>query len=171
MYHSLLLGALACLAACSDLLDDDEESSGGTEYYGYFLDSGVVGLSYTPNNDFEWTEGNGRFFYTPGSVTEGECKEVRFGNSGSSNQITFDTYDNASGQPYACDYPSNWDELTATKTETFNINSAYIESTSSNDDRRCYLLGIDDYELDNLYVACEVSGNHSKFEIELWRGL
>lgn len=113
----------------------------------------------------------GVFDITPGSATEGECKEVRFGNSTSTNQITFDTYANASSQPYACDYPSNWEELTATKIETFNINSAYIESTTNNDDRRCYLLGIDDYELDNLYVACEVSGNHSQFEIELWRGL
>ncbi|GAA6134033.1 hypothetical protein NBRC116188_08220 [Oceaniserpentilla sp. 4NH20-0058] len=119
----------------------------------------------------------GVFDLTPGSATEGECKEVRIGSTinNQNNQITFETYENASGNTYSCDYPTNWGDLEdgvePTNTETFTITNNYLEATTEGDDRRCYLLGIDDYELDNLYVACETSGNHGVFEIELWRGL
>lgn len=113
----------------------------------------------------------GVFDLTPGSATEGQCKEVRIANNTNTlndNQVAFDTYDNASGNTYSCDYPTNYEELTATS-ETFNISSGFLENSENS--RRCYLLGIDDYEVDNLYVACEKSSNQDVFEIELWRGL
>ena len=163
---------------------DFDDSTHQFNYLGHVKGSWLsnLGNSSTVSNILRNTENSsnasllkqsgffGVFDITPGSATEGQCKEVRFGDS-NANQITFSTYANASGQSYACDYPSNWDELTPSKIETFVVSSAHLESTASSDDRRCYLLGIDEYELSNLYVACEKSGNHSVFDIELWRGL
>lgn len=113
------------------------------------------------------------FDANPESPTEGQCKEVRIKNINisPSNQILH--YANASGVDYQCDYPRDWfdeDGTQATKTSTISSFTANAMTISgANQDLQCYLLGIDDYQLDTFYVACETSTG--SFDIEMWKPL
>lgn len=114
----------------------------------------------------------GRFDVTPTALESsgsGQCKGVaRFTDDGMST-TTFDRYDNASGNTYSCDYPRDWDEQTpVSDTVVFSTNAMTI--TGNSEDLDCYLLGMDEYELNSYYVACEKTGRGS-FDIEIWKPL
>lgn len=83
--------------------------------------------------------------------------------------IKINSYDNASGNTYSCDYPRDWDSQTpASSNVQFSSNAMTILGNS--EDLDCYLLGIDTSDLNSYYVVCEKPGAES-FDIEIWKPL
>lgn len=105
----------------------------------------------------------------------GQCEKVVIKDpnysTSNANEFQFIEFDNAAGVSYSCDYPSDWYEqsLETDRKYTVSFNSSYM-TIQGTPDRHCFLLGIDDYQIDTFYVACNNPGN-TALNVEIWRGL
>lgn len=160
-------------------------------FLGYLKGSWLIGLNTTNNiNSILRSTNNttnGNLLKLSGFVAvydanpsgDGTCKEVRYMLE-ENQQVKLYRYPNASGVDYQCDYPSNpsifdiGDGTPVTEPladpDTVSFNSTAMTINGQPSDRYCFLLGTDDYTLDNYYVACSNEAG-SGFDLEIWKGL
>ena len=104
----------------------------------------------------------------------GECKSVRIKdiNALQTNKPLLE-FESSANNNYQCDYPINWYESAEEAGDDYVERTTLDLDTSNNqfkiNDSVCHLLGIDDLELDALYVSCEASA--SRFNVEIWQPL
>lgn len=151
----------------------------------YIKGSWILATGSTPDVIFRSTDNitnanllnqNGQFYGIFDVDGDGTCQGVIRvdDNYSHATQERLLRYENGLSVDYACDYPENWFDISlesedvTTELVTFSASSITILGEST--DRHCYLLGLDDYNHDTFYVACE---NLSKtgFNVEIWREL
>ena len=160
-------------------------------FLGYLKGSWLIGLNTTNNiNSILRSTNNttnGNLLKLSGFVAvydanpsgDGSCKEVRYMLE-ENQQVKLYRYPNASGVDYQCDYPRNpsifdiGDGTPVTEPladpDTISFSSTAMTISGQLSDRYCFLLGTDDYTLDNYYVACS-NETGSGFDLEIWKGL
>lgn len=154
-------------------------------FKGYIKGNWILATGSTPDIIFRSTDNitnanllnqNGQFYGIFDADGNGTCQGVIRvdDNYSHATQERLLRYENGLSVDYACDYPENWfdipleSEEVTTELVTFSSSAVTIHGETS--DRRCYLLGLDDYEYDTFYVACD---NPSKtgLDVEIWREL
>lgn len=168
-------------------IDPTTDSDVTLNFRGYIKGSWLIGegsngVNVILNSTQNTTNGNllnisgffGRFDANPNG--SGQCKGVSFFyDNGATYRLD---YANALNVNYACDYPLPYSLASVeagapdegaqpTSTELVTFTSTSMEYTSY--DRECFLLGIDEYELNTYYVACETGSD--TFDIEIWKPL